>query len=326
MIQFLIVLAFVSVFTYNCTSSSSCNSIHVELKRGIYKFECWGAQGGTGCANGNWPYHGGKGAYVSGHINILENTTLFLFIGGKGSNPTCLKNSVAAGGWNGGGNGGKDTRDDDSSGSGGGASDIRLINGAPNNITSLISRIMVAAGGSGSTAGSYGAPGGTLNGYYKTYNAVLDVKESTNTTQTKGNQFGRGANGDSHEYTPSSGAGGGYYGGVAKSGIETPTYKAVSESGSSYISGHQSCDSVSSSGAHTGSQYHHSGLSFFNTSMISGIGIQPHPTSNNTMQGNTGNGAIRITFISDYVVNTEHIHVYLYIKPILYGLLLLPLF
>ena len=286
----------------SATYTYTGNYVKVDIDRGIYRFECWGAQGGTGCINGKLTVSGGNGAYTSGIITIGYKTSFYLYVGGKGGYPSCSKNAYASGGWNGGGYGGIDTRDDDPSGGGGGATDIRLISGSFSNTNSLRSRIMVAAGGSGSTYGSYGAPGGDLNGYDKTGTGINSIK-TTSTSQTSGNSFGIGGNGDSHKYTPSSGGGGGYYGGYSNSGIQSPTYKAVSHSGSSYISGHKNCNSVSSTGSHTNSPYHYSGFSFINTTMINGVNLMPYPFGSGTMYGKDGDGAIRITFISHYITH-----------------------
>ena len=245
---------------------------------------------------------GGNGAYTSGIITIGGKTSFYLYVGGKGGYPSCSKNSVASGGWNGGGKGGTDTRDDDPSGGGGGATDIRLISGSPSNTISLRSRIMVAAGGSGSTYGSYGAPGGNLNGYEKNGPEIGSVRQAS-TSQTYGYSFGVGGSGDSYIYTPSSGGGGGYYGGCPKSGVKDPTYNAVSHSGSSYISGHKNCNSVSSTGSHTNSPYHYSGFSFMNKTMINGVNLMSNPFNSGTIYGKDGDGAIRITFISHYITH-----------------------
>src|SRR5690606_21349938 len=94
----------------------------------------------------------------------------------------------------------------DSAGGGGGATDIRLVSGAWNNTASLRSRIMVAAGGSGSSWSSRSA-GGAL-----TSSAVCS---NVGATQTSGNAFGIGGTGVNFSIIPSSGGGGGYYGGFA---------------------------------------------------------------------------------------------------------------
>jgi len=272
----------------------------VTLMRGVYLFECWGAQGGTGCKDGSYAFAGGKGAYTSGIIYLSNECNFYLYIGGVGKSPKCVKNTIADGGWNGGGAGGEDYNDDDSSGSGGGATDIRIT------IDDIFSRIMVAAGGSGSAFGSYGAPGGALFGLRKTSASINDVAASS-TNQTNGHALGQGQNGARFFYIPSSGAGGGYYGGYSSSGYQlaADSHLAVSNSGSSFISGHPQCNSVSSSGSHTGSPNHYSGFIFFNTSMKSGVESMVTPTGSGSMIGNSGNGAVRITFVKDYILKTS---------------------
>jgi hypothetical protein len=66
----------------------------VVLPAGQYKLQCWGAQGGT-CSAG---YYGGKGGYSEGVLTLTSPTTVYIFVGGKGS-------SSGNGGWNGGGGG-----------------------------------------------------------------------------------------------------------------------------------------------------------------------------------------------------------------------------
>ena len=299
-------LIFSQTYDYPCPTSDSCNNIEITLERGIYKFECWGAQGGTGVSNGVYKLPGGHGSYVSGFININKTTKFYLYIGGKGGDGSSTKNTQAKSGWNGGGYGGIDTRDNDGSGGGGGSTDIRLISGSWNNINSLRSRIIVAAGGSGSTYEHYGAGGGGLNGLSKTGKDFGSVTQSSITTQTNGNAFGIAGNGNSHIEAPSSGGGGGYYGGYAVAG-SGPPYLVVSDSGSSYISGHPSCNSISNTGIHTNSPNHFSGYIFYNTTMINGISTQPNYNSISTINGKTNNGAIRITFINK-LINKETKH------------------
>ena len=207
---------------------------------GYYRFECWGAQGGTGCVNGEHVADGGPGAYTSGYIRIISTTTFYCFVGGKGGDGLSIANTKADSGYNGGGYGGADTWDNEGSGGGGGATDIRTIDGDWNNTESLESRIIVAAGGSGSAYHAIGAPGGDITGYWKTGNGI-DNNKISNTTQTQGYSLGKGEDGRPFGYTPSSGAGGGYYGGFAANGRETGVYLAVSSSGSSYVSGYTGC-------------------------------------------------------------------------------------
>ena len=249
----------------------------VTLKPGIYEIECYGAEGGHGKYNDVYKYEGGKGAYTKGVITLTEETTLYLYVGGQGEDsPKGYGALGGAGGYNGGGAGGQDPSDDDSGGGGGGATDIRLEGGEWNNIESLRSRIMVAAGGSGSGDQGEGQDGGTIEGY--------SYDSSKIATQTSGNAFGIGGNGGNHTYSGGSGAGGGYYGGFGGPGGYD--IKTIGGSGSSYISGHSGCNSVKSvnDGTHTGNSVHYSNLKFENTIMQSGV--------------NSGNGKIRIKNIT----------------------------
>ena len=128
----------------------------VILEPGKYQIECWGASGGG--------QKGGKGAYAKGIYNITEETTLYVYVGGKGTEygPYNIQN----GGYNGGGSSYKGS-------GGGGATDVRLYKGDWNDTTSLLTRIVVAAGGGGASkvsedgkSGSGGAGGNLSEGIY----------------------------------------------------------------------------------------------------------------------------------------------------------------
>ena len=139
----------------------------VTLPRGRYKLQCWGAQGGN--VTGSYVATGSKGGYSEGILKLDKEKTLYVFVGGKGTDysysntSTSLKN----GGWNG---GGASVRYSEYSGicswprAGGGATDIRYFeNYTPttqelewNSSLGLSSRIMVAAGGGG--AGYHNTP------------------------------------------------------------------------------------------------------------------------------------------------------------------------
>ena len=54
----------------------------------------WGAQGG-----GFTGYEGGKGGFVSGEIDLVKGTNLYIYVGGHGEDSRIRVNS--AGGWNG---------------------------------------------------------------------------------------------------------------------------------------------------------------------------------------------------------------------------------
>lgn len=188
-------------------------------KAGWYKVELWGASGADSSKKG------GAGSYTSGIIYLEENACLYFYIGRSGSGVT--------GGANGGGNG------DGTGLGGGGASDVRLVSGAWNDATSLASRIMVAAGGSGGTTANSGQNGGTLEAY-RTADTTFGQGASQTTGGTGGSgagdgKLGIGGNGVSN----GSGGGGGYYGGGGGS-------NASGGGGSSFISGYAGSNASSS--------------------------------------------------------------------------------
>ena len=76
----------------------------VASKDGNYLLEVWGAQGGDAQS-----YTGGYGAYAKGVVNLKQNDTLYIGVGGKG-NSNCTA-SGCVGGYNGGGSGGAYTGD-----------------------------------------------------------------------------------------------------------------------------------------------------------------------------------------------------------------------
>lgn len=282
------------VFNYEFTNDfqtfiSGCN--------GTYKIELWGAQGGGDA--------GGKGAYTSGNIKLLKDDTLYIYVGESPSlkstncsseNTNVSFNGTIAGGCIG----------------GGGATDVRLVNGTWNNLSGLRSRIMVAAGGGGAYYDSdnsfTGGAGGGLVGYTAIggSNAGIGGKQISNS-------YGVGTNATSN-------GGGGYYGGEA--GISSN-----GGGGSSFISGHSGCIASASSltsFARTNSNnetcnegtddivcsYHYSEKIFTNTIMIDGQGYSwtnskgekinmPKYTGNERIEGNSGNGHAKITYISE---------------------------
>ena len=284
---------FNKTFFSKCNSNTECVAQKVNLNRGIYRFELWGAQGGSGLKDGKNPADGGKGAYVAGDLTIKKRTTFFLYIGSVGADGKPDEDSMAKGGCNGGGNAGSDN-DNDGAGGGGGATDIRTIHGAWNNSDSLYSRIIVASGGSGAVYGSTGAPGGSLYGFIKSDYEIDKIIQSK-TSQTDGYLLGTGEAGKSSIAVPSTGSGSGYQGGYAsppKSNAQF--YTAVSSSGSSFISGYPGCDSVDENGQNTGLPNHFSQHIFQNGIMLSGNLEMPSPYYGYE-KGHSGSGAIRIS-------------------------------
>lgn len=277
---------------------------------GTYQIECYGAQGGD-IDN----FTGGRGAYTKGEISLNKGDTLYIYVGGQGTN-------TDVGGYNGGSS--LQTGQYVYGSSGGGATDIRLVGGEWNNIDSLKSRIMVAAGGGGANnrnrldssymygAGNGGAGGelvgesGTAvnystSGNIPTYNAYAI---GTGGTQTQGGTFIQydasgiikttkitGSFGDANiSGGVQSGGGSGYYGG-GMSG------HGGAGGGSSFISGHSGCNAIDLNGTHTGQANHFSGYVFSKTQMIAGSKEMPKKDGNGLMVGNSGNGFVKITKI-----------------------------
>ena len=293
-------------------------------KTGIYKIECWGASGGDFDEEDSPDkYTGGNGAYTKGEIELKRGMILYLYVGGQGNN-------TSIGGYNGGGSlaGGLSIYGR----SGGGATDIRV------NITSdeeawdneegLKKRIMVAAGGGGANNRNYinnqpgmyymfgagdGGAGGELEGIdgksvkYKTegdkpsYNEHAYGEGGTQISAGKSivldennelleeviyGKFGKAGN------ETQSGGGSGYYpgGGCGHGGAG---------GGSSFISGHIGCNAIDKEGNHTNQPNHFSNMLFKNTQMIAGNKTMPSARTEDTTQGNDGDGYIKIAFLKD---------------------------
>lgn len=274
------------LLTYEYTGSGY--HTFMAMKTGKYRVELWGAHGG-GATTGK------DGGYTSGVIKLLQNEKLYIYVGGNTQGTNCTSY-----------NGGQGT-----SGGycGGGASDVRLVPGDWDNIDSLVSRIMVAAGGG--TGTTSGAAGGIV-GY-------------SGSASTGGTQLGGGAG--SNGFTNGSfglggtgcGGGGGYYGGGGA------LCNAGGAGGSSYISGHTGSVAIISASLRTpktgclsGStsttcSLHYSNKKFTSTVMIDGNGYKWTNVRGNKSgmpshvygryfelgTGNPGNGFARITYLSN---------------------------
>ena len=258
---------------------------------GNYLFQLWGASGsGT---------YGGNGGYTAGKMSLAKGDTFYIYVGEHNTNT--LEDTFNASY--------KSTNPNYNSG--GGATDVRLTSGNWDDLTSLKSRIMVAAGG-----GGYGSGRGTSTNYIAGaaggltgYNAAVASSETTaisyGSTQLSGGTpgvwspnpsgvrgtFGIGATGVAAEqsnYRVGAGGGGGYYGGSA--GPDCSGNCSFSGSGgSSYISGHAGAIAIKSESdlsprdnslgvtCGTGTtdivcSYHYSGYKFIDTVMVDGNG------------------------------------------------------
>jgi len=201
---------------------------------GYYTVELWGAR-----------HANGMGGYTKGTIKLSEKDTLYVYTGQylTTSNATSFNGGTGC-------NGGYP---------GGGATDIRLLNKSWDNLESLKSRIMVAAGaGAGNVQYSHGG-------------GLVGIKAATATagTQTSPGVAQNGA------YLPASfgiggggcGGGGGYYGAGG-------AYCASGGAGgSSFISGFAGVNAITNdlTVTHTNNTLHYSGKYFIDTTMTPGI-------------------------------------------------------
>jgi len=248
-----------------CTSKDTCSPYILELIRGSYRIEMWGAGKKMNAS------HGGSG-YNRGKLRVESSMKLYCYIGKVGDNwnygTQCYHNNAGA------------------------STDIRLLGGNWDSTEGLRSRIMVT-GGSGQGGGlnawnsgdPYPGPAGGLTGF-KGGN-INSGSGGNGATQIGGSGFGV-----AYGILP---GGNGYYAGYngyCSNGV------AGSGGGSSFISGHPKCDAVDQDGNHTGLAVHYSGISFSNTIMLDGLSFLPLPTGGNSY-GYKGNGVIRITAL-DY--------------------------
>lgn len=259
----------------------SGNPQTVQLQPGIYKLECWGAQGGTYSS-----YRGGAGGYSSGIINITEPTTLYINVGGQPQPNT--SNGSSQGGFNGGGNGccryynGVYTYGQ----GGGGATDIRIGS------NSLYARVIVAGGGGGSASQDdfslkYGGgiSGGSTSGYV-----------GTQTSGGSNGSFGQGGaattSGTNYKYG-SGGGGGGWYGGGAYNSYSDndSNLRSNNGGGSGYVYTANTSLNYPSGCTLTPKYY------LTNASTIAGNQLIPAIEGENET-GHSGNGYCRITKIN----------------------------
>ena len=259
-------------YTYsspNCTATFAYSNTYQTwtVPAGVTSatFSIKGAQGGSGVGAAN---AGGAGAAVTGTLATTPGQSLYVYVGGAGSNGSGSTAPIP-GGFNGGGRG-MYWGGSAGGGGGGGASDIRTTVG------DYTTRLVVAGGGGGGTgysgggnggaAGNPSAPNATSGGYTSTGAtqsgpvAASGYSTASSLGQGSDTNFGVCSLGSSTTGCPAGGGGGGYYGGGA--GV------TVGAGGSSWY------DSTKVSSAAYG-------------------------TSNNT-----GNGVVTITYIAGPTVST----------------------
>jgi hypothetical protein len=335
------------IFDYPCVSNTECKPYEIFLLPGRYKFELWGSEGGYGRYQNIIrlnPETSGKGAFVSGIIDIRQSQLFYAYIGGRGTDQTEYSSSKSApGGYNGGGKGGVDLADGnypESGAGGGGSTDIRLISDSYNAIESQKSRIIVAGAGGGGcsldysdcvytnnpsgnlacsnsgflTQSKYGGPAGALHGYATT--SIVYPGNQTNGSFWKGMD---GISISSFTYRnevyyggSTAGGGSGYFGGTTISLndiIWDRYYQCGGAGGSSYVSGCLGCRSVSLMPTNvvktTSEHIHYSKLVFKNIVMKSGVETFVNQRGESET-GHRGHGSLAITFLGPPQLFTCH--------------------
>ena len=249
----------------------------IALPKGIYKLECWGAQGGYSSSNSGIEVGmGGKGGYSVGTITLNQKTPIYIYAGGVGS---ISGNGKADGGFpNGGSSWASNTSE--GAGGGGGSSDIRI------GTDSLHARVIVAGGGGGggedNETGGYG--GGETGG-------ASDSGTPGSQTAPSG-YFGIGG----HTSYDGGGGGGGWYGACPAGGQTTPATSNSGDdtSGSPGGSGYVYTSSTAKNypnGCLVNSTHY-----LTNAKTIAGNTSFPSP-SGTSETGHSGNGYCRITVI-----------------------------
>lgn len=196
------------VYTYNYTG----NVQKVILPAGKYQLETWGAQGGD---NKGYNLSGHNGGYAKGTLELKDETTLYITVGGKGGDRTTgidqFDGTNNNGGYNGGGSG------TGSAGPGGGGAthiaESSVVLTSNGGTTSSISGLLMIAGGGG---------GGSNTGYTHEYGNYSYMNGQNGYTGYSG----------SYPYD-NGGGGAGYKGGASISGDDPK----MGHSGSSYVSG-----------------------------------------------------------------------------------------
>jgi hypothetical protein len=258
-----------NTYTFNYTGSQQT----IALQAGTYTIEMWGADGGDNLGNGSSTFlqNGGKGGYSVGTYTLASTTTLYVNVGGKGSNSTTTLNVVAPGGYNGGGYGSLNTTSGKcSGGAGGGATHVATLSGTLGALSTNTSAVLIVAGGGGGAGESnyannntsYNSNGGAAGGLSGAQNITSSYqgRHGKGGTQTVGGTGGDngsavagiplqgifgvgGYNNISGANSSTGGAGiggggGGWYGGGAGWGGGATAYMAgAGGGGSGYIGG-----------------------------------------------------------------------------------------
>ena len=168
-----------SSFTNSKTLYSYTGSIQTftASRKGIYKLEAWGAQGGT-----NGSYIGGYGGYAKGGISLDTNQKIYITVGSQGGSNSSITN---VGGYGGGGYSGNNNAAQ--SYGGGGASYVTTTNATLVSIgSSNLDKILIVAGGGGGATSGSTTRGGDGGGYIGNDGTSSSTTFNTSTYIPKG--------------------------------------------------------------------------------------------------------------------------------------------
>jgi hypothetical protein len=219
--------------SYPCTSQTTCYPYESDFPRGKYRFDVYGAGGGSYVSGYESP-----GGFSTGVLSLKQKTRLYFYVGGKGictSTPD-TKTAAVFGGGGSGHNGvtGKSC-------SGGGASDVRVL-------SDTLNHRVIVAGGAGGTGyypsssnvymigGKGGGNSGTKGEDYDSQNTNRfggnpGTQTSGGTSVHQSGIFGYGGNRTSSN---GGGGGGGWYGG-APGGATSGSGNAAGGGGSGFV-------------------------------------------------------------------------------------------
>ena len=266
----------------------SGSAIGINLPKGKFKLEVWGAQGGYRSSSS----YGGKGGHSVGTITTKTKRLAFVRAGGAGNT------GGTSGGFNGGGR--RATYK-----GGGGGSDIRLGS------DSLYARVIVAGGGGsdGSSSRTGGAGGGTAGQTYQgsgygtnngpgntTYSG--SSSSTTASSQSSGTSsssdirggFGFGGNGCYYANGYGGAGGGGWYGGSGTYPDSSGDDDKAGAGGSGYVYTASTASQYPSGCLLTSDDY------LANASTTLGTSSFTSPTGSSET-GHSGDGYARITVI-----------------------------
>lgn len=259
--------------------------LEITLPKGVYLLECWGAQGGN-ASKSSTTNSGGKGGYSKGVLVLDSKKTLYVFVGGRGTDgqENDVSRTCINGGWNGGGGAERWIADSYYRSAGGGATDISVVSSDMSYVNyatnrsqeSLLGRFIVAGGGSGTSIGIgniNGSDGGGVTG-----GGMFCGGTQSSAGPNAG--FGYGA----YDEVGYGAGGGGWYGGGVSNNY-----------GVSNLGGGSGFVNIASNAQYRPSGY--TGLELKSGETIAGNTSFPSVTGG-TETGHSGNGYARITVIS----------------------------